>query len=147
MELKCMPNHGSVLQVIRFPEAVEAAVEELMPNRITDYLYDLSEKFNGFYTECHVSLCHPVWTMLCAPLCCPMLFANRITYQYVITHCVVPAVILHQAVERDCRNNLLAVVQVVGDKQQTSRLLLCEATAVVMRQCFDLLGMTPMYQI
>lgn len=40
--------------MIRFPEAVEAAVEELMPNRITDYLYDLSEKFNGFYTECHV---------------------------------------------------------------------------------------------
>lgn len=77
------------MHVIRFPEAVEAAVEELMPNRITDYLYDLSEKFNGFYTECHV----------------------------------------------------------VGDKQQTSRLLLCEATAVVMRQCFDLLGMTPMYQI
>ncbi|KAL3157657.1 hypothetical protein ABBQ32_012100 [Trebouxia sp. C0010 RCD-2024] len=77
------------MHVVRFPEAVEAAVEELMPNRITDYLYDLSEKFNGFYTECHV----------------------------------------------------------VGDKQQTSRLLLCEATAVVMRQCFDLLGMTPMYQI
>lgn len=45
-----------LLQVVRFPEAVEAAVEELMPNRITDYLYDLSEKFNGFYTECHVSL-------------------------------------------------------------------------------------------
>lgn len=45
-----------MLQVVRFPEAVEAAVEELMPNRITDYLYDLSEKFNGFYTECHVSL-------------------------------------------------------------------------------------------
>lgn len=44
-----------MLQVVRFPEAVEAAVEELMPNRITDYLYDLSEKFNGFYTECHVS--------------------------------------------------------------------------------------------
>ncbi len=42
------------VQVIRFPEAVETAVEELMPNRITDYLYDLSEKFNGFYTECHV---------------------------------------------------------------------------------------------
>ena len=44
------------MQVVRFPEAVEAAVEELMPNRITDYLYDLSEKFNGFYTECHVSV-------------------------------------------------------------------------------------------
>ena len=47
------------MQVIRFPEAVEASVEELMPNRITDYLYDLSEKFNGFYTECKVGqLCH-----------------------------------------------------------------------------------------
>lgn len=38
-------------------------------------------------------------------------------------------------------------MQVVGDKQQNSRLLLCEATAVVMRQSFDLLGITPMYQI
>lgn len=45
-----------MLQVVRFPEAVEAAVEELMPNRITDYLYDLSEKFNGFYTDCKVSM-------------------------------------------------------------------------------------------
>lgn len=42
---------------------------------------------------------------------------------------------------------MVTAVQVVGDKQQTSRLLLCEATAVVMRQCFDLLGITPMYQI
>ena len=42
------------VQVVRFPEAIEASVEELMPNRITDYLYDLSEKFNGFYTECKV---------------------------------------------------------------------------------------------
>lgn len=43
------------LQVIRFPEAVEVALEELMPNRLTDYLYDLSDKFNSFYTECKVS--------------------------------------------------------------------------------------------
>ena len=85
--------------------------------------------------------------MLSVLQCCLVLFADRVTYQHVSTDFIVPAVILHQAVERDCRNNLLAVVQVVGDKQQTSRLLLCEATAVVMRQCFDLLGMTPMYQI
>lgn len=45
----------SCLQVIRFPEAVETALEELMPNRLTDYLYDLSDKFNSFYTECKVS--------------------------------------------------------------------------------------------
>lgn len=94
-----MTNH--VLQVIRFPEAVEAAVEELMPNRITDYLYDLSEKFNGFYTECHVSLCHPAWSMLSVLQCCLVLFADKVTYQYVITDLIVPAVILHQAVERD----------------------------------------------
>ena len=46
----------SCLQVIRFPEAVETALEELMPNRLTDYLYDLSDKFNSFYTECKVGL-------------------------------------------------------------------------------------------
>lgn len=44
----------SLRQVIRFPEAVEVALEELMPNRLTDYLYDLSDKFNSFYTECKV---------------------------------------------------------------------------------------------
>lgn len=49
-------DNFTLLQVVRFPEAVEAAVEELMPNRITDYLYDLSEKFNGFYTDCKVSM-------------------------------------------------------------------------------------------
>ncbi len=65
---------GSIsLQVIRFPEAVEAAVEELMPNRITDYLYDLSEKFNGFYTECHVSVRHCSRTLCCS--CCMHLLA------------------------------------------------------------------------
>eukprot|EP00891_Asterochloris_glomerata_P008140 jgi/Astpho2/8140/fgenesh1_pm.00120_%23_27_t len=77
------------LHVVRFPEALENALDELMPNRLTEYLYDLSDKFTGFYTEC----------------------------------------------------------KVVGNEQQTSRLLLCEATAVVMRQCFSLLGITPLYRI
>lgn len=62
---------------------------ELMPNRLTDYVYSLSEAFNQFYTEC----------------------------------------------------------KVVGSEAQGSRLLLCEATARVMRQCFTLLGMTPLYKI
>ncbi|TYI49682.1 hypothetical protein E1A91_D12G051400v1, partial [Gossypium mustelinum] len=31
--------------------------------------------------------------------------------------------------------------------KETSRLLLCEATAVVMRKCFNLLGITPIYKI
>ncbi|KAI3990336.1 hypothetical protein MKX01_037675 [Papaver californicum] len=37
--------------------------------------------------------------------------------------------------------------QVVGSPEETSRLLLCEATAVVMRQCFHLLGIVPVYKI
>ncbi|KAJ6798552.1 arginine--tRNA ligase, cytoplasmic-like isoform X1 [Iris pallida] len=37
--------------------------------------------------------------------------------------------------------------KVVGSDEEASRLLLCEATAVVMRKCFDLLGMTPVYKI
>lgn len=64
-------------------------LEDLMPNRLTDYLYSLSETFNGFYTEC----------------------------------------------------------KVLGSEQEESRLLLVEATARVMRQCFSLLGITPLYRI
>ncbi|KAM0004777.1 putative arginine--tRNA ligase [Helianthus debilis subsp. tardiflorus] len=56
---------------------------------VSTYLYDLSEKFTSFYSEC----------------------------------------------------------QVVGSAEETSRLLLCEATAVVMRKCFYLLGITPVYKI
>jgi arginyl-tRNA synthetase len=29
-------------------------LDELMPNRLTDYLYGVSEAFNAFYTECKV---------------------------------------------------------------------------------------------
>lgn len=37
--------------------------------------------------------------------------------------------------------------KVIGSAEETSRLLLCEATAVVMRQCFFLLGIKPVYKI
>ncbi|XP_028790127.1 arginine--tRNA ligase, chloroplastic/mitochondrial isoform X2 [Neltuma alba] len=37
--------------------------------------------------------------------------------------------------------------QVVGSPEETSRLLLCEATATVMRKCFYLLGIVPVYKI
>lgn len=59
---------GACLQ-LRFPEAVEEALADLAPNRITDYVYNLSEKFSGFYTECKACLapalalaaaCHPI---------------------------------------------------------------------------------------
>lgn len=59
------------------------------PRRLTEYLYELSERFNSFYVEC----------------------------------------------------------KVLGSEQEESRLLLCEATALVMRQTFSLLGITPLYRI
>ncbi|KAH1241745.1 Arginine--tRNA ligase, chloroplastic/mitochondrial [Glycine max] len=37
--------------------------------------------------------------------------------------------------------------QVVGSPEETSRLLLCEATVTVMRQCFHLLGIEPVYRL
>lgn len=37
--------------------------------------------------------------------------------------------------------------QVVDSEQEESRLLLCEATAVIMRQCFALLGIKPLDRI
>lgn len=64
-------------------------LEELTPNRLTDYLYTLSETFSNFYTEC----------------------------------------------------------KVLGGEAEDSRLILVEATARVMRQCFKLLGITPLYRI
>ena len=77
------------LKLARFPEAVAEAVEELAPNRITEYQYELSQTFSEFYNEC----------------------------------------------------------QIVGSEEEDSRLLLAEATAVVMRQCFAVLGITPLYRI
>jgi arginyl-tRNA synthetase len=64
-------------------------LEELTPNRLTDYLYSLSEAFTAFYTDC----------------------------------------------------------KVLGSEQEDSRLILVEATARIMRQCFKLLGITPLYRI
>lgn len=42
------------LQIARFSEAVEDMLEDLLPHRITEYLYDLSTVFNQFYQECQV---------------------------------------------------------------------------------------------
>lgn len=77
------------MHICKFPEALEEVLDELLPHRLTEYLYELSEKFNSFYVDC----------------------------------------------------------KVLGSEQEASRLLLCEATAVVMRQCFHLLGITPLYRI
>ena len=79
-------NHPSeislALHLCQFGEAIDTVARDLLPNRLTDYLYQLAEKFNGFF--------------------------------------------------RDCR--------VEGSPEQNSRLLLCEATARIMKKGLYLLG-------
>jgi arginyl-tRNA synthetase len=38
----------------RFPEVLEVFKKDLLPNRLTDYLYELAEKFNAFFRDCRV---------------------------------------------------------------------------------------------
>lgn len=76
------------LHLLQFAEVVEEACTNLLPNVLCEYLYNLSENYTRFYSNC----------------------------------------------------------QVVGSAEETSRLLLCEATAVVMRKCFFLLGIKPVYK-
>ncbi|CAN6894819.1 unnamed protein product [Brassica oleracea] len=40
-----------------------------------------------------------------------------------------------------------SIHQVIGSPEEASRLLLCEVTAIVMRKCFHLLGINPVYKI
>jgi len=40
--------------LIRYGEAVEAAIADYKPNYLTAYLYELAQKFSVFYTNCPV---------------------------------------------------------------------------------------------
>ncbi len=42
------------LHLCRFGETLESVVRDLLPNRLTDYLYDLAEKFHAFFRDCRV---------------------------------------------------------------------------------------------
>nr|CRI42687.1 Arginine--tRNA ligase [Chlamydia pneumoniae] len=42
------------LTLLRFPEALESTIKELCPHFLTDYLYNLTHKFNGFFRDCHI---------------------------------------------------------------------------------------------
>eukprot|EP00761_Pharyngomonas_kirbyi_P013812 gb/GECH01013841.1/.p1 GENE.gb/GECH01013841.1/~~gb/GECH01013841.1/.p1 ORF type:complete len:585 (+),score=147.40 gb/GECH01013841.1/:1-1755(+) len=89
IELDHVSEQRLALHLLKFPEIISSAIDELLPNRICEYLYGLASIFNDFF--------------------------------------------------RDCR--------VIGTEQQNSRLLLCEATALTMRQCFNLLGMKYLMRI
>lgn len=42
------------LQILRFPETINLFVSELLPNRLTEYLFVLAEKFHTFFHNCRV---------------------------------------------------------------------------------------------
>ncbi len=42
------------LKILQLPEALELAAAELKPNVLTDYLFDLANKFSTFFEECPV---------------------------------------------------------------------------------------------
>ncbi len=42
------------LHLLRFTEVLEVMANDLLPNRLTDYLYALAEKFNVFFRDCRV---------------------------------------------------------------------------------------------
>lgn len=42
------------LHLLRFNEIIYRFADDLYPNRLTDYLYQLAEKFNAFFRDCRV---------------------------------------------------------------------------------------------
>ena len=48
------PERRLALALLRFPEAIEQAVEDYMPHYLTSYLYNLAETFSTFYNTCDV---------------------------------------------------------------------------------------------
>ncbi|HLB52243.1 MAG TPA: DALR anticodon-binding domain-containing protein, partial [Chlamydiales bacterium] len=42
------------LHIRRFGEVVETIVRDLYPHKLTEYLYELAEKFNLFFRDCQV---------------------------------------------------------------------------------------------
>lgn len=42
------------MHLCQFHEALESMEKELLPNRLTDYLFELAEKFNAFFRDCRV---------------------------------------------------------------------------------------------
>ncbi|TXI37230.1 MAG: arginine--tRNA ligase [Nitrosomonas sp.] len=42
------------LHLIQFHETLDLVAKDLLPNRLTDYIFNLAEKFNAFFRDCRV---------------------------------------------------------------------------------------------
>ena len=49
------------LHIVRFPEALEAALADLKPNLVADYAFNLAGAYNSFYAECQACACLWFW--------------------------------------------------------------------------------------
>lgn len=54
LQLEHQKEFDLALHLVRFTEMIEDTSAEWLPNRITDFLYELSVRFNEFYQECQV---------------------------------------------------------------------------------------------
>ena len=164
------------LQIVRFSEMLEDMLGDLLPNRITDYAYVLSDLFSNFYTECKArAATNPLTLRTYFPQFSPKRDALYLACLQMLEHsrcrtlirecCALHPISLTLKHWRGALTGVAQILmrsrqglpiqlclphmcmQVVGSEQEASRLLLCEATAVVMRQCFSLLGIKPLYRI
>jgi arginyl-tRNA synthetase len=53
-ELKSPEERALALQLLRFPDALQAAAVDYRPSQITSYLWDLAKTFSGFNQNCPV---------------------------------------------------------------------------------------------
>lgn len=44
-----------IVEIMQFSDMIQSVVSDLMPNRICDYLKEISVKFSDFVTKCQVS--------------------------------------------------------------------------------------------
>ena len=54
LETKVGDLTSEIKTLLQFAEAIEAVAEELFPNRLCQYLFELSQKFNQFFEQCPV---------------------------------------------------------------------------------------------
>lgn len=54
LKLEQPAERALALELLRFPDMVQSVLQDLLPNKLTDYMWDLSNKFTGFYMECRV---------------------------------------------------------------------------------------------
>lgn len=52
--LNTQPERALGLEILRFAEAIDLALEDFRPNQLTNYLFELATKYSSFYETCPV---------------------------------------------------------------------------------------------